>query len=48
LFQILEIHYRHLVHLPDEGIDVLLAVAKIATLNEMLELAWAEATSWVG
>lgn len=38
----------HLVHLADEGVDSLLAVAKVATFNEVLELAGAEATGWVG
>ena len=27
---------------------MLLTVAKVTTLNEVLELAWSEATSWVG
>lgn len=36
---------RHsLVHLADEGVDVLLAVAQVTTLDEVLELAGAEAT----
>src|SRR4051812_48101946 len=34
---------RNLVHLPDETIDLLLPVAKITTLDEMLELARPEA-----
>jgi hypothetical protein len=33
-----------LVHLADESVDVVLTVAKITTLNEVLELAGAEAT----
>lgn len=37
-----------LVHLPDEGVDVVLTVTKVTTLNEVLELAGAETTSWVG
>lgn len=37
-----------LVHLADESVDSLLAVAKITTLDEVLELAGAEATSGVG
>ncbi len=32
-----------LVHLPDESVDVLLTVAKVTALNEVLELAGAEA-----
>jgi hypothetical protein len=32
-----------LVHLPNQGVDVLLPVAKVTTLNEVLELAGAEA-----
>ncbi len=32
-----------LVHLPNEGVDVLLTVAKVTALNEVLELAGAEA-----
>jgi hypothetical protein len=36
-----------LVHLPDQSIDVLLPIAKVTTLNEVLELARAEATSGV-
>lgn len=38
----------HLVHLPDELVDVLLPVAQVATLNEVLELARPEATGRVG
>lgn len=37
-----------LVHLADEGVDVLLTVAEVTALNEVLKLAWAEAASWVG
>jgi len=37
----------NLVHLADEGVDVLLTVAKVTTLNEVLELAGAETTSGV-
>jgi hypothetical protein len=37
----------HLVHLSDESIDVLLTVTEITTLDEVLELAGAEATSGV-
>jgi len=37
-----------LVHLPDESVDELFPVAKITALDEMSELAWTEATSWVG
>jgi len=36
-----------LVHLEDEGVDVLLAVAKVTTLDEVLELAGAEAAGGV-
>lgn len=36
-----------LVHLADESIDLVLAVADITTLNEVLELAGAEAASGV-
>lgn len=40
---------RHsLVHLADQGVDVLLAVAQVTTLNEVLELAGVEAASGVG
>lgn len=37
-----------LVHLSNESVDVLLPVAKVTTLDEVLEFAWAEAASWVG
>lgn len=37
-----------LVHLADEGVDVVLTVAKVTTLDEVLELPGAEATSGVG
>lgn len=37
----------NLVHLADEGVDGLLAVAKVTTLDEVLELAGAETTSGV-
>lgn len=37
-----------LVHLADESVDVLLTVAKVTTLNEVLELAGVEATVGVG
>ena len=37
----------NLVHLADEVVDLVLTVAKVTTLDEVLELAWAEATSWV-
>jgi hypothetical protein len=37
-----------LVHLADEGVDSLLAVTKVTTLDEVLELAGAETTSGVG
>jgi hypothetical protein len=39
---------HHLVHLADESVDVLLAVAKVTTLDEVLELAGTEATVGVG
>lgn len=39
---------KRLVHLPDEGVDVLLAVAEVTALDEVLELAGAEATGGVG
>jgi hypothetical protein len=39
---------RHLVHLADETVDGLLAVAEVTTLDEVLELAGAEATVGVG
>lgn len=39
---------RRLVHLADEGVDVLLTVAKVTTLDVVLELAGTEATSGVG
>lgn len=37
-----------LVHLADESVDVLLTVAKVTTLDEVLELAGVEATVGVG
>lgn len=37
-----------LVHLADESVDVLLAVAKVTTLDEVLELAGTEAAVGVG
>lgn len=37
-----------LVHLADEGVDLLLAVAEVTTLDEVLELAGAEAAGGVG
>jgi hypothetical protein len=37
-----------LVHLADEGVDSLLAVTKVTTLDEVLELAGTETTSGVG
>lgn len=40
--------HNFLVHLADEGVDVLLAVAQVTTLNEVLELAGTEATVGVG
>ena len=40
--------WKRLVHLPDEGVDVLLTVTKVTTLDVVLELASAEATSGVG
>jgi len=39
---------RCLVHLPDEGVDVILTVAKVTALDEVLELAGTEATGRVG
>ena len=39
---------ENLVHLADESVDVLLTVTKVTTLNVVLELAGAEATSGVG
>jgi hypothetical protein len=39
---------QRLIHLSDESVDVLFPVAKITTLNEVLELAWSEASSRVG
>lgn len=36
------------VHLSDQSIDVLLTVAEITSLDEVPELTWTEATSWVG
>jgi len=39
---------KDLVHLADEGVDLLLAVAEVTTLNEVLELARAEAAGGVG
>jgi len=41
-------HYASLVHLADEVVDELLTVAKITTLDEVLELAGTEATGGVG
>ena len=40
--------WKRLVHLPDEGVDVLLTVTKVTTLDVVLELAGTEATSGVG
>lgn len=37
-----------LVHLLDQSVNVLFSVAKVATLNEVIELASMEAASWVG
>ena len=39
---------RHLVHLADETVDGLLAVAEVTALDEVLELAGTEATVGVG
>jgi hypothetical protein len=39
---------EHLVHLADEGVDVLLTVTSVTALDVVLELAGAEATSGVG
>lgn len=39
--------FINLVHLADEGVDSLLAVAKVTTLDEVLELAGTEATGGV-
>ena len=33
-----------LIHLPDQGVDVLLSVAQVTTFDEVLELSRAEAT----
>ena len=38
---------KRLVHLLDEGVDVVLPVTKVTTLDEVLELAGTEATSGV-
>lgn len=35
------------VHLPDQGVDVVLSVAQVTTLNEVLELPRPEAASRV-
>ena len=40
--------FKRLVHLLDEGVDEVLAVAKVTTLDEVLELARAEATGGRG
>jgi hypothetical protein len=37
----------HLVHLPDELVDVFLTVTKVTTLDEVLELSLAEATGGI-
>lgn len=37
-----------LVHLSDESVDLLLTVTQVTSLDKVLELASAEATSWVG
>jgi hypothetical protein len=37
-------HFINLVHPADEGVDVLLTVAEVTTLNEVLKLAGAETT----
>jgi hypothetical protein len=39
---------KGLIHLLDEGIDMLLTITKITSLDEVLELSGAETTSWVG
>ena len=36
-----------LIHLLDQGIDLILTIAQIAAFNEMLELAGAKAAGWV-
>lgn len=38
---------RHLVHLSDKRVDLVLTVTEITTLNEVTELAGTETTSWV-
>lgn len=43
-----ELSQTDLVHLADESVDVLLTVAQVTTLDEVLELAGAEATVGVG
>jgi hypothetical protein len=37
----------NLVHLRNKCVDLVLAVTKVTTLNEVLELSWPEATGWV-
>lgn len=39
-----DVWFGILVHLADEGVDLVLTVAKVTTLDEVLELAGAEAT----
>lgn len=36
-----------LVHLADQGIDLVLPITQVASLNEMLELPWSEPAIWV-
>lgn len=39
---------RPLIHLLDQGVDVFLAVAEVAALNEVLEFPCPETAGWVG
>jgi len=38
---------NNLVHLSDQGVDLVLTVTKVTTLNEMSELSGSETSSWV-
>ena len=42
------IYFYFLVHLSDEGVDLVLAVTQVTSLDEVAEFASAEATGRVG
>jgi hypothetical protein len=39
--------HSHLVHLPDELVDVVFSVTQVTSLDEVLELPRSESASWV-